>query len=153
MKPLVIGIGSRLSRDDAVGLVLLERLLEQGELAEDDAMMLEDADAATVAATLLELRRPVILVDCADMGEPAGAHRIFDETDAALKLRADAASTHGLGLADGLALARALGFDQPVTVFAIQPFDLSPGADLTPELLELLPEMQRILGDLFRSRC
>ncbi len=139
--PLVIGIGSRLGRDDAIGIVLVEKLVESGAVREEDALLLENADAATVAATLLDLHRPVLLVDCADMGEPPGTHRIFDESSATLKLRDDAASTHGLGLADALALARALGFEQPATLFAIQPFDLSPSPRLTPEMRECLPEI------------
>lgn len=141
----MIGIGSRLGGDDAVGIVLVEILVEEDALTEKDTLLLENADAATVAATLLEIRRPVLLVDCADMGEPPGTHRTFDEKTATLKLRDDAASTHGLGLADALRLARTLGFEQPVTIFAVQPFDLSPSPNLTSEMHERLPGMMEAL--------
>ncbi len=145
MPPIVIGVGTRLGRDDAVGLLLVERLVEEGTVDTADALFLEGVDAATVAAHLFELRRPVVIVDCADMGLPAGTFRAFDESAARLTLRVDATSTHGLGLPEGLALARALGFGEAVRVFAVQPFDLSPGMGLSPEMAALMPRLVEAL--------
>jgi len=144
--PVVIGVGTRLGRDDEIGLLLVERLVEAGEIDTDHTLSLEGADAADVATALLDLGRPALLADCADMGLPPGSFRGFDDHEARLRLRADAASTHGLGLADGLALARALGFAPPVRIFAVQPFDLSPAAGLTPEMEALLPDLVTAFG-------
>jgi hydrogenase maturation protease len=150
VRPVVIGVGTRLGRDDEIGLLLTERLVEDGVLDEADALSLEGADAADVATALLGLRQPVLIADCADMGLSPGTFRGFDDHEAGLHLRADAASTHGLGLADGLALARALGFDQPVRIFAVQPFDLSPAAGMTREMKALLPNLVAAFGAEFR---
>jgi hypothetical protein len=54
-------------------------------------------------------------------------------------LKTSSVSTHGLGLAEGLELARTLGFNQPASIFGIQPFDLSPGQGLTPEMTSRFP--------------
>ena len=150
---VVVGIGSRLSRDDGIGLVLVEALIDDGTLPRDDALLLENADAATVASTLLELNCPLLLVDCADVGRLPGTHHLLDETMAQTKLATDTASTHGLGLADGLAIARELGFSEAVTIFAVQPYDLSPRPGLTPELTARLPKLLSALKDAYEMGC
>ncbi len=129
----IVGIGSRLSRDDEIGLQLVATLAEEASFA-DRCSLLEDADMATVTLNLMEQGGPVILVDAADMGIPPGEFRYFDEGSAKLVLHADSVSTHGLGLSDSLGIARCLGFDAPAKIFAAQPFDLSPRPGLTPEM-------------------
>jgi hydrogenase maturation protease len=118
----------------------VERLAEDPDLAPECAL-LENADAATVAAALMDWQCEVILVDAADMGVAPGDLRFFSDAEASMIMKSDAVSTHGLGLADGLALARALGFDRKVHVFGVQPFDLAPRAGLTKEMTERLPEL------------
>jgi hydrogenase maturation protease len=150
--PLVtIGIGTRLGRDDGIGLVLVERLVEDNVLARDDAVLLESADAAEVASILLELNRPAVIVDAADMGLEPGAYRALGDNDATLKIRSDATSTHGLGLAEGLGIARHLGYDKRVSIFAVQPFDLSFGPGLSEEMDAKVPELVAALTALATS--
>ena len=50
-------------------------------------VLLESADAATVASSLLEWRRPVILVDAADMDLAPGEYRFFSDRDASVILK------------------------------------------------------------------
>jgi hydrogenase maturation protease len=126
----IIGIGSRMSRDDAIGLRLVSALAREAGFR-DRCTLLEDADMATVTLDLMDRGGPVVLVDAADMGLPPGAYRFFDDRAAKLTLRADSVSTHGLGLADSLGIARALGFSAPAKIFAAQPFDLSPAFGLS----------------------
>lgn len=132
----LVGIGSRASGDDAVGLMLVEHAASWPGVA---AHVWEDRDALDVAAGLVELGEAdpgggaVILVDCADMGLAPGCWRIFDGDAVVLGARAGGASVHGAGLADGLALAQALGFVRPLRILGIQPFDVRPGR-LTPSL-------------------
>jgi hypothetical protein len=56
-------------------------------------------------------------------------------------LKTSSVSTHGMGLAEGLELARTLGFDQSARIFGVQPFDLSPGQGLTPEMTSRFPSL------------
>ncbi len=129
----VVGIGTRMSRDDEIGLRLVERLMETAEFA-GRCELLESADAATVTSYLMEQESPVLFVDCADMGLLGGEYRFFGEKDATVHVRADSVSTHGMGLAEGLALARALDYGEAVRFFAVQPFDLSPCFGITEEM-------------------
>jgi hydrogenase maturation protease len=137
---LIVGIGSYLSRDDEIGLALV------GALSREPTwtvwcVLLDSADIATVASSLLEWDKSVVLVDAANMGLAPGEFRFFPERDAALFLKDDSVSTHGFGLAEGLQLARNLGFSRPVYIFAVQPFDLSPRQGLTPEMAALFPTL------------
>lgn len=134
----IVGIGSYLNSDDAIGLALVHALSEDAAWT-SRCFLWEGADAATITSLLLEWRRPVVLVDAADMGLAPGEHRYFPDQDATVVLKDGSVSTHGLGLAEGLQLARSLGFDQPVNIFAVQPFDLSPGQRLTPEMAAIFP--------------
>ena len=136
----VLGVGTRMSRDDEVGLRLVKTLSERPEFAHR-CTVYESMDAASLAAWLLETKLPILIVDCADMGASGGEARCFSEKDAKLVVRSDSVSTHGLGAADAVALARALGFDAPVHFFGVQPFDLSPRMGLTEEMNALFPTL------------
>jgi hydrogenase maturation protease len=96
---------------------------------------------------------PVIFVDAADMGLDTGEYRFFFDEAASVTLKTDSVSTHGLGLADGLEIARALGFDRPAAIFGIQPFDLSPRPGLTPEMKDRFPSLMTALRDAWMQCC
>jgi hydrogenase maturation protease len=143
---LVAGVGTPAAGDDEIGLALVRALSRDPERAAR-CRLLECADAAMVATALLEWRQPVLLVDAADMGLAPGSYRLFPESHASLALKTSSVSTHGLSLADGLELARILGFDLPVHIFGVQPFDVSPRRGMTPELTALFPRLLEALKD------
>jgi hydrogenase maturation protease len=130
---LVVGVGTRLNRDDEIGLRLVEQLSLDSDLSLH-CVLLEGQDAADVTSFILDTKKPLLVVDCADMGLSPGEHRAFFDSDARICVKTDSVSVHGMGLSEGIALARALGFERPVRVFAVQPFDLSPRPGLTPEM-------------------
>ena len=135
---LIVGVGTPASGDDEIGLALVRALSRQAEYT-GRCVFLECADAAMVASSLLEWQQSAILVDAADMGLAPGEYRFFADSNAAITLKASSVSTHGLGLAEGLELARALGYDRDLRIFGIQPFDLSPKQGLTPEMTKIFP--------------
>lgn len=126
MKLSVIGIGNRYAGDDGVGVRLVERLSKRRPWTDLSFLLWEDTDALTLTHDLIDLESPVLIVDCADMGIEPGEYRCFDARSAKLKLHMDSVSTHGLGMAEAIELAALMGFDMPVTIFGVQPFDLSP---------------------------
>jgi hydrogenase maturation protease len=144
----IVGLGTYLGRDDEIGLALVQALSSDALYAAR-CVLLESADAATIASLLLEWRRPVVLVDAADMDIAPGECRFFPDTDASVTIKTGSVSTHGLGLAEGLELARILGFDQSAWIFGVQPYDLSPGQGLTPEMTSRFP----LLLDALRKAC
>ncbi len=147
----VAGIGSPVSCDDGVGLVLVEALSATTHLPGVTTCLWEDADALTLAHRLLESGQPVLIVDCADMGLQHGCWRLFSEPDTGLKAQSRTLSTHGLGLAEALSIARALGFSQEVHIFGIQPFDLAPIGDLSAQMKGRLPGLLEALQGVVES--
>lgn len=144
----IVGLGSPFGSDDEIGLELVRILSGERKYA-GRCRLLESADAAMIASSLLEWRCPAILVDAADMELTPGESRFFTDSDASLFLKTSSVSSHGLGIAEGLALARTLGYDQPVGIFGVQPFDLSPKQGLTPQMMERFPSL---LAEL-KSAC
>jgi hydrogenase maturation protease len=136
----VVGLGSFLNSDDEIGLALVRDLSREAGWGARCELW-EGADAATIASSLIDWRRPVILVDAADMDLAPGECRFFADRDASVIMKSSLVSTHGLGLAEGLQLARTLGFDQSACIFGIQPFDLSPRQGLTPEMKARFPAL------------
>jgi len=122
----VAGIGSRHSTDDAIGLRLVASLdrLPTGVRCE----LWEDSDALDLARRLLDNGGPLLIVDCAEMNLAAGEWRCFAGEPASnmkLTLHSRSISTHGLGLAEALAIARRLGLTSAVSIFAVQPYELA----------------------------
>lgn len=144
----VVGIGSRLRADDAIGLHLVRNLKGQPGVR---THLLEDRDALEVASLLLELTAPVLLVDCADMGLGGGQWRVFGLNEAELRSYARTVSTHGLGLAEALKLALQLGLQLPVRIFGVQPFSLAFKACLSPPMTACLAPLQEALRQQTRS--
>ncbi|MBF0176692.1 MAG: hydrogenase maturation protease [Magnetococcales bacterium] len=129
----VVGIGSRYGRDDAVGLLLVETL-SASATRHVRTQVWENADALTLVHDLLELTGPVLVVDCADMGLKGGEWRFLTWQEGRCRYHRSSVSTHGLGMAEALAMARDLGFTHPIHLFGVQPFDLSPFQGLTTEM-------------------
>ncbi len=102
----VIGIGNGERGDDGAGPACLAAL--RARLASDIALLRCDGEPAALLA-LLEGSREVYLIDACAAGLPAGAIRRWNVARRPLPARAGIASTHGLGLAEALELARALG--------------------------------------------
>ena len=118
------GIGNRSVGDDGISLYLLETI--QDQLPDEiDVQLWEDQDALSIAAELMEIQTPVVIVDCADMGLNSGEYRWFEASECYLAQQVNSLSTHGFGFADALALAQTLGFMQSVFFFAIQPEQLN----------------------------
>ncbi|MFZ5875627.1 MAG: hydrogenase maturation protease [Nitrospirota bacterium] len=105
MDVAVFGVGNRFRRDDAVGLVVAERLtaghrrpdlmVRQGLVWELGEAWL-DADVAVV-------------VDAMASSDAPGTIRRYDLADGPLPRHALRCSTHGFGVADAIELARSRG--------------------------------------------
>ncbi len=147
----VVGLGSEMAGDDAIGLVLVTQLRERLQGGAPVCCVLwPEADALTVAHDLLALGTPVLLVDCADLGLEPGAARLLRAAEVRLKVKQSPVSVHGIGLAEGLELAARLGFARPVHFFAVQPADLAPGTRLSSPLAARVPALVQELEEAAR---
>jgi len=142
---LVAGIGNRYRTDDAVGLRLVGEWGGQGA-AGVETQLWEEMDGMTIAEQLLAYARPVLIVDCAEMGLAGGETRLLrGESLTGCRCRG-VVSSHGLGLAEALPLATALGHAQPLWVLGVQPFAIAMGAELSPPMAMALPGLVRELA-------
>ena len=142
--PLVIGFGNRWRGDDAAGPLAAERLAAAGyetvEIEADGTLLLEAWTGRTW----------VVVIDAMVSGTPPGSIRRFDRPDA-LPKGAFRSSTHLIGLAAAVDLARALGrLPDRLTVFGIEGADYGYGAPLSAavdtSLTTMLLEIEKLIS-------
>ncbi|GGD46204.1 hydrogenase maturation protease [Sinisalibacter lacisalsi] len=128
MKPLLIGVGNDFAGDDAAG-----RLVARGLRGASGFDLAECHGAAADLVTLMEGRERVLIVDACRAGAPPGTLHRLDSGAGELPPWLRSVSSHGIGLAEGVALARVLGVLPPeVEVWAIEGADFATGAAMTP---------------------
>jgi hydrogenase maturation protease len=126
----VIGVGNPYRRDDGVGPAVVRRL----HLRRLPGVTLVESDGEPAA--LIEMwnrRRLAILVDAVrtNPSHPGRVYRFVVRRPAGGRI--SAASSHGLGLGDSVALAHELGrLPDRMVIFAIEVVDRGFGAGLTP---------------------
>ena len=143
---MIIGIGTDTGGDDAAGLLAARRLRELG---------VEALDYSGEVLGLIELwegARSVILIDAMRSGRPPGAIAVLDARQAPLAREDFAVSTHGLGLAEAIALAAALGrLPERVVIYGIEGRNFSPGDVVSPEVLAAVEEAARRIFDAWSN--
>lgn len=101
----VIGVGSRLRGDDAIGPLVIDAL------SRFSPSQVELVDAGSDSLGILEYfegREHVIVVDACQMGKEAGYIVEFDPNQIDFVVKDDPISLHGLGLAESLKMAESL---------------------------------------------
>jgi len=103
---IIVGIGNPDRGDDAAGREAAKRL--RGALADDIEIVELDGDATELLA-VLQRANVAYLVDACVSGAPPGFVRRLDVAEAPSPQAGFRLSSHGLGLAEALELAKALG--------------------------------------------
>jgi hydrogenase maturation protease len=126
----LIGIGNRFRRDDAAGLEVAERLKATHP---PGIRILEEEGEPTSLIEDFALMKEVLIVDAVSTGgKPGDLHR-FDATDEPLPAEHFKSSTHALGVADAIELARELGrLPHRIGVYGIEGENFETGEGLTP---------------------
>jgi hydrogenase maturation protease len=140
---LVLGVGNLLLQDEGVGIHVVQaitraagtpggalpegtRVVDGGTLGLDLLPLLDDADG-------------VVLVDAAELRREPGAVAVLRGGDLASAI-AGHLSIHQVGIGDLLAVARLAGsLPEQVALVAIQPADIAPGLELSPDVAAALP--------------
>ena len=105
MATLIIGIGNAFRGDDAVGLRVAEAL------GVSESVRQHDGEPASLIA-LWEGWDDVVLIDAVTWGRPPGTIVEMDAADSQIPAGV-CHSTHALGPAEAIELARALATDRP----------------------------------------
>ncbi len=127
---VVIGVGNALGGDDAAGLLVARRVRER--VAGIDVV--EHEGDPTGLVELLDGAGGAVIVDALRSGSPPGTVRRFDAGAAPLPVRLrGSTSTHAVGLADAIELARTLGrLPARLVVIGIEGERFTAGAAHTP---------------------
>ncbi|MEV8099893.1 hydrogenase maturation protease [Kitasatospora sp. NPDC085879] len=148
---LVIGVGNPFRRDDGAGPAVVEALRARGERSA--VLAVSDGDPGR----LMELWSPADTVVVAEaLRSPAGCPGRLHTVRAgrAASLAAATASTHGLGLAETMALAAALDrLPNELIVHAVEGVDFTAGVGLTSPVRAALPGLVRLVTASMRTVC
>jgi hydrogenase maturation protease len=141
---LVIGVGNALRGDDAAGLEVVGRIAAHPGVAlvrhEGEAIELLDRWRGAHA---------VVLVDTVRSGAPAGTTHRIDASAEPLSPVLRRASSHTIGIAEAIELARALGELPPrVIVYGVEGARFAAGAALSAEVAAV---MDRLAEEVLRE--
>ncbi len=141
----IIGVGSRLRGDDAVGPLLIDALSKQSN------PQVELVDAGSDALGILEYlegRHHVIVVDACQMGREAGSIVEFDSNEIDFVLKDDPISLHGLGLAESIKLAESLHMlPEDLKIIGIEPESIQFSGTLSTPVQRALKMAVDIVED------
>jgi len=151
-RPVVlIGVGNQYRRDDGIGLALAAAISELDlpgvtVLASDgEPSRLLDAWSGASLAVLVDAVRQ-------EGGVPGQIHRHHMSGDGLTDTWASAnsASTHGLGIGEAIALAKAVDrLPERLVVFTVEADDIGYGEHLSPPVSASLPALtQAVLAEL-----
>lgn len=140
MKPLlVVGLGTPERCDDGVGLVVAEALRAVAHPAV--AIHLLPRQALELL-TLWEGCRQVWVVDAVHSGAPPGTCHRLEPAAQPWPAHWQGGSTHGLGLAEGIALAESLGvLPTHLVVYGVEGANFGMGEGLSPEVAAAVPQV------------
>jgi hydrogenase maturation protease len=138
---LVLGIGNRLLCDDAVGPLVVDRLLAEGD-PPDEALLLDGGTIGLGLLPLVEAARGVIAVDAAAFGAPPGTVRVFTGEAMDRQLGGRKASAHEVALLD-LMSAAALAGTLPArrALVAVSPERTAWGLEPTAAVQAAIPAL------------
>ena len=128
MKTLVIGCGNLHRMDDAAGVLVAERLREQGIPTE-----IETGGAFELMAAW-DNNEHVILIDAVITGAPVGTVHLWEGCPPYLPPSRQF-SSHGFGLAEAFRLGKALNcLPDHITVYGIEGKKFAMGKKISPEV-------------------
>jgi len=144
---LILGCGNRDRADDAAGLLVAARLRELG------------IDARARGGDMLALidewssEQEVIIVDAVISGRAPGAITIWDVGQAALPSVCFSCSTHALGVAEAVELARALErLPHELTICGIEAINFAVDGALSPEVAAAVERLAQDLAAKARRK-
>lgn len=140
---LVLCCGNPLRGDDAAGRIGARHLA--GRLPPDAVLREVQGDIDLVLDAWQGFERVVVLDAISSGAAPGSVHR-FDASETPLPVEVRTCSTHGLGVAGAVELARSLGqLPECVIVYGVEGANFSPGASLSHEIERGVEEAARAL--------
>jgi hydrogenase maturation protease len=130
---LVLGIGNLVMSDDAVGVIVAQRLQEQYRFPDNVEIM----DGGTLGLDLLpklENITNLIMIDAVETGKAAGTCVRLSGQELPIALQTKV-SPHQMGLKDLLAVSELMGHSpKEMVLIGVQPGSIEMEVGLTPEV-------------------
>ncbi len=148
-RTLILGVGSPLMGDDAVGVLVAEALQARSDLP-PGVDVIDGGTEGFGLIPVIEAYSRVIIVDAAQVGLPPGSIRRFTWGDIRVTANEHSLSLHQGGLNDALALAEVLGcLPAELIFYGVQPEQVAWDAPLSEAVSRALPALiEGVLGEL-----
>ena len=139
----IIGVGNPERSDDAAGVLLARRLRELGvdaqEFTGDPLALIEAWNGSP----------EVILIDTVVSGAAAGTITVWDAGKSPLPPERFCCSTHALGLAEAVEIARGLGrLPEKLVIYGIEGGRFDVGGELSAEVADAVERLAREIASV-----
>jgi len=157
MRAGVIGIGNPLRRDDGIGIVLLEKLIEKKNDLPSDIEYVDGGTGGMNLLHMLALFDVVLIIDAVNFNGRPGEPKLFRPEDVQSKKASINIPTHETDILKIIHLSKELGeIPDELFIFGIQPKDTSQGDGLSSDLHEavssLTLNLQKEIKRIFNSK-
>ena len=149
-KIAVIGLGNSLRRDDGIGIMVLESLLNNYK--RQGVEYLNFGIASFDLIHRLQDYDTVLLIDAIAAGLPAGELKIFELKEISFSKEYRAVSSHELNLKDIFELSRRFNLKTKIYVAGVQMQDISLGESLSDPLKENLEDIIKQIDGFIHKR-
>ena len=134
-KTAVIGIGNPLRRDDAIGIILLGKLIERKDDLPKNIKLIDGGTGGMNLLHILSSFDAVLIVDAVDFKGSAGEVKLFKAEDVISEKTSVGFSTHESDFLKIIKMSEELGeAPDEIFIFGIQPKDTSYGQKLSPKI-------------------
>lgn len=141
-KTAVIGIGNILKKDDGVGVRVIEKLMEE-ELPSTAELVDGGTSTLDTLGYFVDFKK-VIVVDSLKAGyEPGTIYKISPEDISQYKK--ENLSIHDVQILDVVKMANLLGSFPKVTIYGIEPKEISFDLELSETMKSKMPEIVKLI--------
>jgi hydrogenase maturation protease len=150
----VIGLGNPLRRDDSIGLVLLEKLVERKHDLPKNIQYIDGGAGGMNIFHMLAQFDIVLIIDAALFNAIPGYGKIFALKEIKNNSISFARSTHESDIISIINLAKNLDkAPKHILFFGVQPKDTSFGTDLSKELQQNIEDLLKKLVIELKKLC
>jgi hydrogenase maturation protease len=141
----VIGLGNILRGDDGIGPVIIETL-EKRKISDPVQLCDAGSDAFRILDHLLGTE-PVLIIDCARMGEKPGTVQKIIAKEIDLIPEEVGMSLHGYSLAEVWQLAQSIGAEKDLTIIGIEPEKIQFNSTLSDVVKKSIPTIIKMVEE------
>ncbi|PIQ85436.1 MAG: hypothetical protein COV73_05805 [Candidatus Omnitrophica bacterium CG11_big_fil_rev_8_21_14_0_20_43_6] len=149
-KIAVIGLGNTLRRDDGIGVIILESLLNNYKRRKIDYLNFGSASFDLIHH--LRDYKLVLLIDGISAGLAAGELKIFVLNEATFTKEDGAISSHELNLKDIFKLTQKLKIKTKIYIVGVQIKDIGFGESLSEDLKDKLGDLTEQIDKFIQER-